>query len=210
MIIALAKYDMVEESFRLLGDMRTSGCLPDVSTYKEMIEGMCLAGKIDAAYKVLDEMGRVDNACFLLEEVMDRGLKLPYKQFDGILLRLSAIGNLNAIHRVSEHMRKFYNVAMARRLPFVVPTFCLLYDSSSIAWLDNKADKIARATTEVLLSKAVQTTFLRLSFLVFSSHLPAIAGAEVFYWSFCRFALLICQIPSCRFSELRRHCPLQS
>uniref|UniRef100_A0A6V7QYB7 Pentatricopeptide repeat-containing protein n=1 Tax=Ananas comosus var. bracteatus TaxID=296719 RepID=A0A6V7QYB7_ANACO len=40
------------------GDMRMSGCLPDVSTYKEMIEGMCLAGQIDAAYKVLDEMGK--------------------------------------------------------------------------------------------------------------------------------------------------------
>uniref|UniRef100_A0A6V7QYR8 Uncharacterized protein n=1 Tax=Ananas comosus var. bracteatus TaxID=296719 RepID=A0A6V7QYR8_ANACO len=57
---------------------------------------------------------------------MDRGLKLPYKQFDGILLRLSAIGNLNAIHRVSEHMRKFYNVTVLNTfagLPLVFPTF---------------------------------------------------------------------------------------
>ncbi|XP_072993817.1 pentatricopeptide repeat-containing protein At1g73400, mitochondrial [Typha latifolia] len=207
MIVALAKSDMMDESFKLLADMRSCGCLPDVSTYKDMIEGMCLAGKVEAAYKILEEMSktgfppdiltyncflkvlcnlkkqeealglcdrmidagcepsvhtynmlitmffeigesdrainiwhemdkrgcertvdtygimisglfnseRMENACSLLEEVMDRGLKLPYQKLDAIMLWLSAVGNLRLIHCLSEHMRKFYNVAMARR-----------------------------------------------------------------------------------------------
>lgn len=208
LIISLAKCDgMMEECFNLLREMRDCGCLPDVSTYVDLIEGMCLAGKIDAAYKILEEMGsnsyppdiltyncflkvlcnmkkheealrlcekmieggcepsvhtynmvimmffeigdsnkafdiwlemdkrgcarsvdtygimidglfgcgRVEDACFLLDEVMDRGMKLPYRKFDTLMMRLSEIGNLRAIHRLSEHMRKFYNVAMARR-----------------------------------------------------------------------------------------------
>ncbi|KAK2973648.1 hypothetical protein RJ640_017020 [Escallonia rubra] len=207
MIVALVQSDRMDESFKLLGDMITSGCLPDVSTYKELIEGMCLAGKIDAAYKFLEEMGKkgyppdivtyncflkvlCDNknsdealrlygklievgcvpsvqtfnmlitmffemsdpdgafetwhemdkrgcardtdtycvmieglfgcsnsegACLLLEEVLDRGMKLPYQKFDSFLIQLSSLGDLRAIHRLSEHMRKFYNPAMARR-----------------------------------------------------------------------------------------------
>ncbi|KAG0488143.1 hypothetical protein HPP92_006954 [Vanilla planifolia] len=207
MIVALAKFDMMDECFKLLSDMRGCGCLPDVSTYKDLIEGMCLAGKIDAAYKILEEMAekgyppdiltyncflkvlcnlkkneealllcekmieagcepsvhtynmlitmfflmedadqaiciwnemdkrgctrsedthcimidgffsckRVEDACFLLEEVIDKGMKLPYKRFDALMARLSEVGNLHAIHRLSEHMRRFYNVTMARR-----------------------------------------------------------------------------------------------
>ncbi|KAI0489438.1 hypothetical protein KFK09_029281 [Dendrobium nobile] len=207
MIIALAKFDMMDECFNLLSDMRGCGCLPDVSTYIDLIEGMCAAGKIEAAYKILEEMGekayppdiltyncflkvlcntkkheeavrlcekmveggcepsvhtynmlialffdigdcnkafgiwdemerrgcsrsvdsygimieglfgcgREEDACLLLEEVIDRGIKLSYKRFEALMSRLSEIGDLHAIHRLSEHMRRFYNVAMARR-----------------------------------------------------------------------------------------------
>ena len=58
MIVALAKADRMEESFELISDMRSSGCMPDVSTYKDLIEGMCLVRKLDAAYCVLEEMGK--------------------------------------------------------------------------------------------------------------------------------------------------------
>ncbi|CAI9777041.1 unnamed protein product [Fraxinus pennsylvanica] len=207
MIVALAQNDRMEECFKLLVDMRSSGCLPDVSTYKDLIEGMCLVGKIEAAYRVLDEMSKsgyppdvvtyncflkvlcdnkdsneaitlyrkmievncepsvqtynmlivmffkmgdpdgafetwqemdnrgcardVDTYCVmveglfdsgnakeanvLLEEVVNRGMKFPYRKFDAFLMQLSAIGDLHSIQRLSEHMRKFYNPAMARR-----------------------------------------------------------------------------------------------
>jgi pentatricopeptide repeat protein len=188
--------------------MINSGCLPDVSTYKDLIEGMCLAGKIEEAYKFLEEMGnkgyppdivtyncflkvlchnkksdealrlygrmlemgcvpsvqtynmlismffemadpdgaieawnemdkrgcaqdtgtyclmidglfccnKVQDACLLLEDVVNKGMKLPYRMFDSFLIQLSVIGDLRAIHRLSEHMRTFYNPAMARRI----------------------------------------------------------------------------------------------
>lgn len=207
MIVAFVQSNKMDEAFKLLGDMISSGTLPDVSTYKELIEGMCLAGKIEAAYKFLDEMGNkgyppdivtyncflkvlcdsknreealrlykkmndvrcvpsvqtfnmlitmyfemgdpdgafecwhemekkgykadTDSYCvmieglfgcnntadasFLLEEVVNKGMKLPYRKFDSFLMQLSSIGDLQAIHRLSDHMRKFYNPAMARR-----------------------------------------------------------------------------------------------
>ncbi|KAL6571287.1 hypothetical protein OROHE_002930 [Orobanche hederae] len=207
MMVALVQNDRMDECFKILADMIDSGCLPDVSTYKELIDVMCLCGKIEAAYKFLEEMGRTgyppdivtyncflkvlcDNkkndeairlyekmievgcmpsvqtyniliemffrignhdgafetwdemdtrgcardtdtycvmieglfgcgnsmdAMYLLERVINMGMKFPYKKFDSFLSQLSAIGNLEAIQRLSEHMRKFYNPAMARR-----------------------------------------------------------------------------------------------
>lgn len=208
MIVAFVQNDGMEECFKLVGHMITSGCLPDVSTYKEVLEGMCLAGKIEEAYKFLQEMGnkgyppdivtyncflkvlcdnkksdealrlygtmievgcvpsvqsynmlismyfemgdpdgafdtwhemykrgcpqdtdtycvmidglfncnKVEDACFLLEDVVNKGMKLPYQNFDSFLMQLSVIGDLRAIHRLSEHMRMFYNPAMSRRV----------------------------------------------------------------------------------------------
>ncbi|KAJ7975319.1 Pentatricopeptide repeat-containing protein [Quillaja saponaria] len=207
MIVALVQNDRMEECFKLLGHMINSGCLPDVSTYKDIIEGMCLCGKVDEAYKFLEEMGnkgyppdivtyncflkvlcdnnkcsdalrlygrmievgclpsvqtynmlismffemgdpdgafetwhemdkkgcvpdtdtycvmieglfncnKVEDACYLLEDVVNNGMKLPYRKFDSFIMQLSVIGDLQAIHRLSDHMRKFYNPAMERR-----------------------------------------------------------------------------------------------
>lgn len=83
-------------------EMDKRGCARAVDTYGIMIEGLFCSE-------------RVEDACSLLDEVIDRGMKLPFQKFDALLLRLSEFGNLHAIHRLSEHMRKFYNVAMARR-----------------------------------------------------------------------------------------------
>nr|GEX40882.1 pentatricopeptide repeat-containing protein At1g73400, mitochondrial [Tanacetum cinerariifolium] len=207
MIIAFARNNKMDECFKLVDDMLSSGCLPDVSTYREIIEGLCLAGKVNAAYKFLKDMGgkgypadivtyncflkvlcdskdseealrlykrmievgcvpsvqtfnmlvtmffkmddpkgafdmwremdnrrcvrdtdsycvmieglfgceRTEDACALLEDVLNKGMKLPYQKFDSFLMRLSSIGDLRAIHRLSEHMRKFYNPVMARK-----------------------------------------------------------------------------------------------
>ncbi|XP_033131770.1 pentatricopeptide repeat-containing protein At1g73400, mitochondrial [Brassica rapa] len=207
MIVALAKSGKEDECFELIGRMIAMGCLPDVSTYKDVVEGMCNAGKVEEAYRFLDEMsckgyppdivtyncflrvlceskksdeavklykrmvetrcvpsvqtynmlitmffdmadpdgayntwremdergcgqdvetycamvnglfdcGREKEACFLLEEVVSKGMKLPYRAFDTFLMRLSEVGNIKVIHKVSEHMKKFYNHSMARR-----------------------------------------------------------------------------------------------
>lgn len=101
----IAMFFELKEPDRAIGiwyEMDKRGCPRAVDTYGIMIEG-------------LFSSDRVDDACSLLDEVIDRGMKLPFQKFDALLLRLSEIGNLHAIHRLSDHMRRFYNVAMARR-----------------------------------------------------------------------------------------------
>ncbi|PUZ77726.1 hypothetical protein GQ55_1G397000 [Panicum hallii var. hallii] len=83
-------------------EMDRRGCKRAIDTYEIMIDG-------------LFDCGRTEDASALLDEVINRDMKLSYKKFDAIMLRLSAVGDLGAIHRLSEHMRRFYNVAMSRR-----------------------------------------------------------------------------------------------
>ncbi|KAL8030624.1 hypothetical protein ABFX02_14G297500 [Erythranthe guttata] len=92
-----------EGAFETWSEMERRGCARDTETYCVMIEGLFGCGD-----------SRKD-AVLLLEEVINRGMKLPYKKFDTFLMRLSEIGDLRAIQRLSEHMRKLYNPAMARR-----------------------------------------------------------------------------------------------
>lgn len=96
------KMDDPDGAFETWQEMDNRGCRPDSDTYCVMIEGLFSCNKME-------------DACFLLEEVINRGIKLPYKKFDSFLMQLSVIGDLQAIQRLSEHMRKFYNHGMARR-----------------------------------------------------------------------------------------------
>ncbi|XP_043698876.1 pentatricopeptide repeat-containing protein At1g73400, mitochondrial-like [Telopea speciosissima] len=89
-------------AFETWHEMDKRGCLRNTDTYCVMIEGLFGCAKRE-------------DACFLLEEVVNKGMKLPYQKFDSFLKQLSLIGDLQAIHRLSEHMRRFYNTAMARR-----------------------------------------------------------------------------------------------
>ncbi|XP_039118529.1 pentatricopeptide repeat-containing protein At1g73400, mitochondrial-like [Dioscorea cayenensis subsp. rotundata] len=126
-----------EEALRLCERMIELGCEPSVHTYNMLITMFFAMGEPDRAIGVWHEMDnrgcarnadsysimiegllrfeRIDNACFLLDELINCGMKLPYRSFDSLLRQFSEIGNLRAIHRLSDHMRKFYNVAMARR-----------------------------------------------------------------------------------------------
>lgn len=126
-----------DEALRLYQRMIDVGCMPSVQTYNMLISMYFLIGDLDGVFETWNEMdkigcaqdietycimidglfslNKVEDACFLLDEVVNKGLKLPYPKFDTFLLQLSAIGNLQAIHKLSEHMRKFYNPAMARR-----------------------------------------------------------------------------------------------
>lgn len=90
-------------AFETWHEMEKRACVPDTDTYCLMIDGLFGCNK-------------VEDACFLLEKVVNKGMKLPYRKFDSFLMRLSVIGDLRAIHRLSDHMRKFYNPAMARRI----------------------------------------------------------------------------------------------
>lgn len=105
-------YNMLISMFFEVGDpngaietwheMEKSGCTQDIDSYCVMIEGLFGCNKME-------------DACGLLEDVVNRGMKMSYRKFDAFLAQLSMIGDLRAIHRLSEHMRKFYNPAMARR-----------------------------------------------------------------------------------------------
>ncbi|WOL07389.1 pentatricopeptide repeat-containing protein [Canna indica] len=125
------------EAIRLCEKMIEAGCEPSVHTYNMLITMYFEMGEPDRAVYMWQEMerrgcarvpdtygimilglfncDREDDACFLLAEIIERQIKLSYPSFDSILSRLSKIGNLSAIHQLSEHMRRFYNVAMSRR-----------------------------------------------------------------------------------------------
>jgi pentatricopeptide repeat protein len=96
------KMDDPDGAFETWQEMEKRGCRPDTDTYCVMIEG-------------LFNYSKAEDACILLEEVINKGIKLPYRNFDSLLMQLSMIGDLQAIHKLSNHMRKFYNNPMARR-----------------------------------------------------------------------------------------------
>ncbi|KAI5684094.1 hypothetical protein M9H77_05322 [Catharanthus roseus] len=126
-----------DEARRLYRRMIDVGCIPSVQTFNMLISMYFEMEDMDAAFDTWYEMDRrccmrdIDTYCvmieglfaskntkdasYLLEQVMNRGMKLPYRNFDSLLMHLSELGDLQAINRLSEHMRKFYNPAMARR-----------------------------------------------------------------------------------------------
>ena len=126
-----------EEALGLYGRMIEAGCVPSVHTFNMLISMFFEIGEPDGAFETWHEMdkrgcardtdtycvmieglfncNKMEDACFLLDEVINKGIKLPYRKFDCFLMQLSMIGDLQAIHKLSEHMRKFYNPAMARR-----------------------------------------------------------------------------------------------
>ncbi|KAK4589229.1 hypothetical protein RGQ29_020003 [Quercus rubra] len=126
------------EALRLYGRMLEVGCVPSVQTYNMLISMFFKMADPDGAFESWHEMdkrgcaqdtdtyclmidglfgcNKIEDACFLLEDMVNKGMKLPYRKFDSFLMQLSVIGDLRAIHRLSEHMKKFYNPAMARRI----------------------------------------------------------------------------------------------
>ncbi|XP_040998991.1 pentatricopeptide repeat-containing protein At1g73400, mitochondrial-like isoform X1 [Juglans microcarpa x Juglans regia] len=127
-----------DEALRLYGRMLDMDCVPSVQTYNMLISMFFEMADTDGAFETWHEMdkrgcaqdmdtyslmidglfrcNKVEDACSLLEDVVNKGMKLPYRMFDSFLMQLSVIGDLRAIHRLSEHMRKFYNSAMGRRI----------------------------------------------------------------------------------------------
>ncbi|KAK9079639.1 hypothetical protein SSX86_001312 [Deinandra increscens subsp. villosa] len=102
LVVMFFKMDDPNGAFEMWREMDTRRCVRDTDSYCVMIEG-------------LFGCERTKDACDLLEEVLNMGMKLPFQKFDSFLKQLSSIGDLRAINRLSEHMRKFYNPVMARR-----------------------------------------------------------------------------------------------
>ncbi|KAI3792413.1 hypothetical protein L2E82_06290 [Cichorium intybus] len=102
LIMMFFKMDDVSRAFEIWNEMDSRRCVRDVDSYCVMIEG-------------LFGCERIEDACGLLDEVLNRDMKLPYHKFDKFLMELSRVGDLRGIHRLSQHMRKFYNPVMARR-----------------------------------------------------------------------------------------------
>ncbi|KAJ6324233.1 hypothetical protein OIU76_011522 [Salix suchowensis] len=129
-----------EEALRLYERMIEAGCFPSVQTHNMLISMFFEMGDPDGAFETwydMDKRGcaqdvdtyivmidglfgcnKVEDACFLIEDIVNKGMKLPYHKFDSFLMQLSVIGNIRAIHRLSEHMRTFHNPSMARRYVF--------------------------------------------------------------------------------------------
>ncbi|CAH1451390.1 unnamed protein product [Lactuca virosa] len=124
-----------KEACNLFKKMIEAGCVPSVQSYNMLImmffkisdpirafeiwDGMDIHIRDTDSYCVMIEglfgCERIEDACGLLEEVLNKNMKLPYQKFDTFLMQLSRIGDLRGIHRLSQHMRKFYNPSMARR-----------------------------------------------------------------------------------------------
>ncbi|XP_076899354.1 pentatricopeptide repeat-containing protein At1g73400, mitochondrial-like [Bidens hawaiensis] len=102
LVMMFFKMGDVNRVFEMWGEMDNRRCVRDTDSYCVMIEG-------------LFGCGRTEDACGVLEEVLNKGMKLPFQKFDSFLMQLSSIGDLRGINRLSEHMRKFYNPVMARR-----------------------------------------------------------------------------------------------
>ncbi|XP_056693181.1 pentatricopeptide repeat-containing protein At1g73400, mitochondrial isoform X2 [Spinacia oleracea] len=104
-------FNMLIEMFFSMGDpvgaletwdeMGKKSCERDVNTYCVMIEGLFVCDQIE-------------NACLFLDDVVHQGIKIPYLKFDLFLRHLSRIDDLRRIHKLSEHMKRFFNPAMAR------------------------------------------------------------------------------------------------
>ncbi|XP_073122122.1 pentatricopeptide repeat-containing protein At1g73400, mitochondrial-like [Henckelia pumila] len=127
-----------DEAFALFNKMIEAGCIPSVQTYNILIAMFFRIGDTDGAFEAWDDMdergcsrdsntycvmieglfgcNNAKDASFLLNQVINMGMKLPYVKFDAFLTQLSKVGDLGSIHRLSEHMRKFYNPAIARRV----------------------------------------------------------------------------------------------
>nr|KAJ0200793.1 hypothetical protein LSAT_V11C600300990 [Lactuca sativa] len=122
-----------KEACNLFKKMIEAGCVPSVQSYNMLIMMFFKISDPIRAFEIWDEMDihdtdsycvmieglfgceRIEDACGLLEEVLNKDMKLPYQKFDSFLMQLSRIGDLRGIHRLSQHMRKFYNPSMARR-----------------------------------------------------------------------------------------------
>lgn len=126
-----------DEAMKLYKRMIELNCKPSVHTFNMMITMFFAMGDPDGAFDTWDEMekrgcardtityclmidglfgcDRAESACLLLENVVKYEMKLPYEKLNLFMQKLAEIGDLKAIHKLSEHARKFYNPVMARR-----------------------------------------------------------------------------------------------
>ncbi|KAH9624330.1 hypothetical protein KSS87_009284 [Heliosperma pusillum] len=126
-----------DEVSRLYGKMCEVGCMPSVHSFNMILEMFITMGDLDGAFYTWNEMdkkrcdrdvnsycvmieglfesNKIENACLLLEDVVNKGIKLPYQKYDLFLMHLSKIGDLRGIQCLSAHMKTFYNPSMARR-----------------------------------------------------------------------------------------------
>ncbi|KAF6172916.1 hypothetical protein GIB67_035470 [Kingdonia uniflora] len=126
-----------KEALKLYGIMNEMGCAPSVQTFNMLIVMYFEIGKPDGAFEAWNEMekrycarnldtycvmieglfccDKTEDACVLLEDVINDGKQLPYRMFESFLKHLSDIGDLQAIQRLSKHMRKSNSPTIARR-----------------------------------------------------------------------------------------------
>ncbi|KAL5993163.1 hypothetical protein ACLOJK_014085 [Asimina triloba] len=114
----LCKLNKADEAMSLFGRMVEVGCIPSVQTYNMLITMFFEMGEPDGAFDTWNEIDKrgclrdIETYCVMIEGLFGSGRS---EDACFLLEDLSKLGNLHAIHRLSKHMRKFYNHAMARR-----------------------------------------------------------------------------------------------
>ncbi|XP_021751540.1 pentatricopeptide repeat-containing protein At1g73400, mitochondrial-like [Chenopodium quinoa] len=125
-----------DEAIQLYRRMVDVDCMPSVHTFNMLLEMFFAMGDPEGALEAWDEMGKkkcdrdvntycvmieglfdcdqIENACLFLDDVVNQRIKIPYLKFDIFLRHLSRIDDLRRIRKLSEHMKRFFNPAMAR------------------------------------------------------------------------------------------------
>ncbi|KAG8371410.1 hypothetical protein BUALT_Bualt13G0084800 [Buddleja alternifolia] len=104
----LCKNGEASEGYKILVDMQVNGCEPNAATYRTVVDGFCKVEDFVGGLKVLNTMlyskhfprtetfcclaiglvrnGKIDDACFVLEEMKKRKMRLDWDSWE-ILVR---------------------------------------------------------------------------------------------------------------------------
>ncbi|KAI3461509.1 hypothetical protein Pfo_018172 [Paulownia fortunei] len=110
----LCKEGAASEGYKILVDMQVKGCKPNAATYRMVVDGFCKVEDFMGGLKVLNAMlysnhfprietlcslciglfrsGKIDDACFILEEMKTRKMSLDTVSWE-ILLREACTGD---------------------------------------------------------------------------------------------------------------------
>ncbi|GAY38183.1 hypothetical protein CUMW_034760 [Citrus unshiu] len=113
----LCKEDRAAEAYKVLTEMQIGGCKPNAATYRTMVDGFLRVEDFEGSLKVLNAMltsrhcprletfscllvgllkgGKVDDACFVLEEMEKRKMRFELKAWEGLVTD-ACIGDGNA------------------------------------------------------------------------------------------------------------------
>ncbi|KAL8115694.1 uncharacterized protein LOC141668145 [Apium graveolens] len=119
----LCKDGRTADAYKLLVEMQVEGCEPNAATYRIMVDGFCSVEDFEGGLKVLNAMlmsnhcprletfcclivgltrsGKIDDACYILEEINKKKLRFNSKLWDSLVQLVSEKGEA-AVELVNE------------------------------------------------------------------------------------------------------------